>query len=70
MAGTGFQDWFAYGKFDLAIGLRLATPYADRNKARQHLTRTKIHNYIISKSGMHLRPGGVMAMVVPIVFLT
>ena len=72
MAGTGFQDAeFAYGKFDLAIGNPPFgdTRITDRNKARQHLTRMKIHNYIISKSGMHLRPGGVMAMVITHRFL-
>lgn len=60
MAGTGFQDAeFAYGKFDLAIGNPPFgdTRITDRNKARQHLTRMKIHNYIISKSGMHLQIG-------------
>lgn len=29
----------------------------------------KIHNYIIAKTGMHLRPGGIMAMVVTHRFL-
>ena len=72
MAGTGFQDAeFAYGKFDLAIGNPPFgdTRITDTNKARKHLTRMKIHNYIISKSGMHLRPGGVMAMVITHRFL-
>ncbi len=72
MAGKGFQDAeFAYGKFDLAIGNPPFgdTRITDTNKARKHLTRMKIHNYIISKSGMHLRPGGVMAMVITHRFL-
>lgn len=64
---SGFQEAeFPYGKFDLAIG---NPPFGseqitDTNKKRAEINRFKIHNYVIAKSGMHLRPGGVMAMVV------
>lgn len=64
---SGFQDAeFPYGKFDLVIGNR---PFGgeritDTNKKRSDISGFKIHNYIIAKSAMHLRPGGVMAMVV------
>lgn len=64
---SGFQDAeFPYGKFDLVIG---NPPFgdqriADTNKKRNAINRFKIHNYVIAKSGMHLKPGGVMAMVV------
>ena len=64
---SGFQEAeFPYGKFDLAIG---NPPFGseqitDTNKKRAEINRFKIHNYVIAKSAMHLRPGGVMAMVV------
>lgn len=64
---SGFQDAeFPYGKFDLVIG---NPPFGgeritDTNKKRSDISGFKIHNYIIAKSAMHLRPGGVMAMVV------
>lgn len=64
---SGFQDAeFPYGKFDLAIGNPPfgAEQITDTNKKRAEIDRFKIHNYVIAKSGMHLRPGGVMAMVV------
>lgn len=72
MAGTGFQDApFADGVFDVAIG---NPPFGsntirDRSEHRKHLSGMKVHNYIIAKTGMHLRPGGVMGMVVTHRFL-
>lgn len=72
LSGTGFQVApFADGAFDLAIG---NPPFGswtvnDRSKRRAHLSGMKIHNYVVGKTGMHLRPGGVMAMVVTHRFL-
>jgi N12 class adenine-specific DNA methylase len=69
---TGFQHAeFPYGKFDLAIG---NPPFGseritDTNQKRSEINGFKIHNYVIAKSGMHLRPGGVLAMVVTSRFL-
>lgn len=69
---TGFQNAeFPYGKFDLVIGNPPfgAERITDTNKKRAGISGFKIHNYVIAKSGMHLRPGGVMAMVVTSRFL-
>ena len=72
LAATGFQDApFRDGVFDLAIG---NPPFGsenvrDKDPRRKHLSGMKIHNYVIAKTGMHLRPGGVMAMVVTHRFL-
>ena len=72
LPGTGFEDaMFADGVFDLAIG---NPPFGDwrvkdKHKVRKHLSGLKIHNYIIAKAGMHLRPGGIMQMVVTHRFL-
>lgn len=69
---TGFEKApFQEGAFDIAIG---NPPFGDetitdRNPARKHLSGMKVHNYIIAKTGMHLRPGGIMAMVVTHRFL-
>ncbi len=69
---SGFQvAEFPYGKFDIAIGnppfgdLRIA----DTNKNRSAINRFKIHNYVITKEGMHLKPGGILANVVTTRFL-
>lgn len=68
----GFQDAeFPMGKFDVVLG---NPPFGDeaitdRNLARRDISGMKIHNYIMAKSGMHLRPGGIMAMVVTHRFL-
>ena len=72
LAATGFQDApFADGVFDLAIGNPPfgAQTIDDKSPQRKHLSGMKIHNYIIAKAGMHLRPGGVMSMVVTHRFL-
>lgn len=72
IAGKGFETAaFADDAFDPAIGNPPfgAQTIKDRSKQRKHLGGLKIHNYIIAKSGMHLRPGGVMAMVVTHRFL-
>ncbi len=70
LTSTGFQKAeFSFGKFDLAIG---NPPFGDEritDKRRKDISGLKIHNYVIAKSGMHLRPGGVMAMVVTSRFL-
>lgn len=72
LASTGFQDApFADDAFDLVIG---NPPFGqqtidDKHPNRKHLSGMKIHNYIIAKSGMHLRPGGVMSLVVTHRFL-
>lgn len=70
MAGTPFQDAkFNDGVFDIAIGNPPFGSNTARDKRRPDLDGMKIHNYIIAKSGLHLRPGGVMAMVVTHRFL-
>lgn len=67
LPATGFQDAeFAYGRMDVAIG---NPPFGDEritdtNKKRADINGFKIHNYVIAKSAMHLRPGGIMAFVV------
>ncbi len=72
LTGTGFQKAeFPYNKFDLVIG---NPPFGDeritdKNPARKAINHFKIHNYIIAKSAMHLKPGGVMAFVVTNRFL-
>ncbi|HUU53255.1 MAG TPA: SNF2-related protein, partial [Candidatus Bathyarchaeia archaeon] len=69
---SGFQvAEFPFGKFDLAIGnppfgsLRIA----DTKKNRSAINRFKIHNYVISKEAMHLKPGGILANVITTRFL-
>ncbi|MBU4317683.1 MAG: PLxRFG domain-containing protein [Proteobacteria bacterium] len=69
---TGFQTAeFPFGKFDLAIGnppfgdLRVT----DNKKSRRAINRFKIHNYVIAKEALHLRPGGILANVVTTRFL-
>ena len=70
--GTGFQNaMFREGAFDIAIG---NPPFGsetitDNNPVRKALSGMKIHNYVIAKTGMHLRPGGIMGMVVTHRFL-
>lgn len=72
LTGTGFQDAeFSYGRTDVAIG---NPPFGDEritdtNKKRAEISGFKIHNYIIAKSAMHLRPGGIMEFVVTSRFL-
>ena len=71
-AGIGFQDVpFAKGAFDLAIGNPPfgSLPLKSSVAAYKDLPEMKIHNFIIAKTGEHLRPGGVMAMVVTHRFL-
>ncbi|PKN36610.1 MAG: hypothetical protein CVU62_13915 [Deltaproteobacteria bacterium HGW-Deltaproteobacteria-2] len=69
---SGFQTAeFPYGKFDAAVG---NPPFgdvriSDTRKDRAEISRMKIHNYVISKTGMHLKPGGVMGMVITTRFL-
>ncbi|CAB4134764.1 LT_GEWL domain containing protein [uncultured Caudovirales phage] len=71
-AGTGFESVpFAKGAFDLAIG---NPPFGSLTiqsdvPAYSHIPKMKIHNFIIAKTGEHLRPGGVMGMVVTHRFL-
>lgn len=72
LSSTGFQDApFADNVFDLVIGNPPfgAMSVRDKHKNRKHLSGMKIHNYVIAKAGMHLRPGGVMAVVVTHRFL-
>lgn len=72
LLNTGFQKAeFPYNKFDLAIG---NPPFGDEritdtNKRRADIDGMKIHNYVIAKAGMHLKPGKLMAMVVTSRFL-
>lgn len=70
MAATGFENApFARGVFDIAIG---NPPFGQEPISRgreKDLLGLKIHNYIIAKTGRHLRPGGIMAMVVTHRFL-
>jgi N12 class adenine-specific DNA methylase len=72
LLNVGFQQAeFPYNKFDLAIG---NPPFGDEritdtNKRRSEIDGMKIHNYVIAKAGMHLKPGKLMAMVVTSRFL-
>lgn len=70
MHSKGFEDAaFGKGAFDIAIG---NPPFGDLPITRgtdKSLSGMKIHNYIIAKTGTHLRPGGIMAMVVTHRFL-
>jgi N12 class adenine-specific DNA methylase len=70
MVPTGFQDaHFAKGVFDIAIGNPPFGAETIKSGRFKELSGMKIHNYIIAKSGIHLRPGGIMAMVVTHRFL-
>lgn len=70
LAATGFQDAdFGEGVFDIAIGNPPFGSETIRDKRRPDISGLNIHNYIIAKSGKHLREGGVMAMVVTHRFL-
>jgi len=72
LSSTGFQNApFAADAFDLVIGNPPFGSFTitDKHKNSKHLSGMKIHNYVIAKSGMHLRPGGVMAFVVTHRFL-
>ena len=72
LIASGFQEAeFPFGKFDLAIGNPPFgdTRIADTKKSRAAINRFKIHNYVISKEAMHLRPGGILANVVTTRFL-
>lgn len=71
-AGEGFENVpFAKGVFDLAIGNPPFGALTIKSKlpGYEHLPEMKLHNYIIAKTGEHLRPGGVMSMVVTHRFL-
>ena len=67
---SGFQvAEFPFGKFDLAIG---NPPFGEEqitDNKRKALNRMKIHNYVISKEALHLKPGGILANVVTTRFL-
>ena len=72
IGGIGFEyAKFRNGVFDIAIG---NPPFA-RDAVRTHakgyeeLKGLSLHNFIVGKSGKHLRPGGVMAMVITHHFL-
>lgn len=69
-AATGFQDApFVNGAFDIAIGNPpFGSETIDKGRVPE-IAGMKIHNYIIAKAGMHLRPGGIMGMVVTHRFL-
>lgn len=72
LAGTSFQSApYADGAFDLAIGNPPfgSNTITDTHPARSHLSGMKVHNYILAKTAMHLRPGGIMAMVITHRFL-
>lgn len=59
----------AQGVFDIAIG---NPPFGSKTIDRGRdadLAGLKVHNYIIAKTGKHLRPGGIMAMVITHRFL-
>jgi len=72
LEATGFQEaHFASNVMDISIG---NPPFGQitirsRSKKWKHLDGMKIHNYIIAKAGEHLRPGGIMPMVVTHRFL-
>lgn len=69
-AGAGFQDVpFAKGAFDIAIGNPPFGSERIRVGVDKSLNNMKIHNYIIAKTATHLRPGGIMSMVVTHRFL-
>tara|TARA_R110000764_G_scaffold239995_1_gene341380 strand:- start:3763 stop:20673 length:16911 start_codon:yes stop_codon:yes gene_type:complete len=70
MDGTPFQKAnFSDGVFDIAIGNPPFGSNTAKDAQRPDLDGMKIHNYVIAKSGLHLREGGVMAMVVTHRFL-
>lgn len=60
-----------YAGYDLVIG---NPPFGDRpitdnNKKRKEISGFTIHNYFLAKSAMHMKPGGVMGVVVTNRFL-
>lgn len=68
--GTSFENAnFGAGVFDIAIGNPPFGSNRVNDPVRKHLDRMKVHNYIVNKTGEHLRPGGMMAMVITHRFL-
>lgn len=69
---SGFQvAEFPFGKFDLAVGNPPFgdTRIADTKKNRSAINRFKIHNYVVAKEALHLKPGGILANVMTTRFL-
>lgn len=70
IAGVGFEKAdFSDGSFDAAIGNPPFGSLTIKDKSRPDLDGMNIHNYIMGKTGRHLRPGGVMAMMITHRFL-
>ncbi len=70
LRATGFEKApFRDGAFDIAIGNPPFGAETIRDKDRPDISGLSLHNYIIAKTGKHLRPGGIMAMVVTHRFL-
>jgi N12 class adenine-specific DNA methylase len=66
-AGRGFQDApFNFGAYDFAIGNPPfgKNPVTDKSPLSADLSGFKVHNYVMAKTARHLRPGGIMGMVV------
>jgi N12 class adenine-specific DNA methylase len=65
--GRGFEDApFASGAYDFAIGNPPfgSNKVSDATPTTADLNGLKIHNYVMAKTARHLRPGGIMGMVV------
>jgi N12 class adenine-specific DNA methylase len=65
--GRGFEDApFAFGAYDFAIGNPPfgSNKVSDATPTTADLNGLKIHNYVMAKTARHLRPGGIMGMVV------
>lgn len=70
LRATGFEKApFRDDAFDIAIGNPPFGAETIRDKNRPDISGLSLHNYIIAKTGKHLRPGGIMAMVVTHRFL-
>ena len=69
-AATGFQNApFRAGTIDVAIGNPPFGPDIIESDLHPELPPLSVHNYIIAKTGLLLRPGGIMGMVVTSRFL-
>lgn len=68
--GRGFEDApFRAGTMDIAIGNPPFSSTIISSKMHPEIPKLSLHNYIIAKSGVLLRPGGIMGMVVTSRFL-
>lgn len=69
-AGKGFEDApFRPGTIDVAIGNPPFGSEILKSDLHPEIPPLSVHNYIIAKTGLLLRPGGIMGMVVTSRFL-